>query len=71
MCGTTFVATYDTQVHTRSILAIMAFQAVQGVPAVEGELNPATWMLEITTPGMEHHLGVDFAEVYRDSQLAR
>ena len=42
-----------------------------GVPAIEGELNPATWMLEITTPGMEDQLGVDFAQVYRESDLAR
>ena len=41
------------------------------MPAIEGELNPATWMLEITTPGMEDQLGVDFAQVYRESDLAR
>ena len=46
-------------------------QAVPGVPAIQGELNPATWMLEITTPGMEHQLGVDFAQVYKESDLAR
>ncbi|KAL3160198.1 hypothetical protein ABBQ32_010959 [Trebouxia sp. C0010 RCD-2024] len=47
------------------------FAAVPGVPAIQGELNPATWMLEITTPGMEHQLGVDFAQVYRESDLAK
>jgi len=41
------------------------------VPAIQGELNPAAWMLEITTPGMEHQLGVDFAQVYKESELAR
>lgn len=46
-------------------------QAVQGVPEIQGELNPATWMLEITTPGMEHQLGVDFAQTYRESDLAK
>lgn len=46
-------------------------QAVPGVPAIQGELNPAAWMLEITTPGMEHQLGVDFAQVYKESDLAR
>lgn len=46
-------------------------QAVPGVPAIEGELNPAAWMLEITTPGMEDKLGVDFAQVYKESDLAR
>ena len=28
-------------------------------------------MLEITTPGMEHQLAVDFAQVYKESDLAR
>lgn len=46
-------------------------QAVPGVPAIQGELNPAAWMLEITTPGMEHRLAVDFAQVYKESDLAR
>jgi len=46
-------------------------QAVPGVPAIQGELNPAAWMLEITTPGMEHQLAVDFAQVYKESNLAR
>ena len=46
-------------------------QAVPGVPAIQGELNPAAWMLEITTPGTEHQLGVDFAQVYKESDLAR
>lgn len=44
---------------------------MDGVPAIQGELNPAAWMLDITTPGMEHQLGVDFAQVYKDSDLAR
>ncbi len=46
-------------------------QGVPGVPAIQGELNPAAWMLEITTPGMEHQLAVDFAQVYKESDLAR
>ena len=44
-------------------------QSVEGTPEIQGKLNPATWMLEITTPGMEHQLGVDFAQVYRESTL--
>ena len=52
-------------------MCVCVGQAVQGVPEIQGELNPATWMLEITTPGMEHQLGVDFAQVYRESNLAK
>lgn len=44
-------------------------QAIQGVPKLEDGLNPATWMLQISTPGMESNLGVDFNEKYRNSKL--
>lgn len=32
--------------------------------------NPANWMLEVTAPGAENALGVDFARIYADSALA-
>lgn len=44
-------------------------QAIPGVPKLEEGLNPATWMLQISTPGMESNLGVDFNEKYRNSKL--
>eukprot|EP00891_Asterochloris_glomerata_P005171 jgi/Astpho2/5171/Aster-04755 len=47
------------------------FQSVQGVPRIRNDLNPATWMLEVTTPGMESQLGVNFAEFYNQSPLAK
>lgn len=31
--------------------------------------NPAAWILEVTCSAEEHRLGVDFAEVYRNSDL--
>ena len=46
-------------------------QGVEGVPRYQEGLNPATWMLEVTTPGMEAQLGIDFAENYSNSQLAK
>ncbi len=46
-------------------------QGVDGVPRIEEGLNPATWMLEVTTPGMEDKLGVSFAEYYTNSELAK
>lgn len=33
--------------------------------------NPATWMLEVTTQAQESALGVDFAELYKNSELYR
>eukprot|EP00250_Pteridium_aquilinum_P014948 c22298_g1_i1 orf=828-5267(+) len=45
------------------------FEAVAGVAKIKEGYNPATWMLEITSPGSESHLGVDFADIYRSSPL--
>lgn len=46
-------------------------QGVDGVPPISEGLNPATWMLEVSTVGAEARLGIDFAEVYRESDFAR
>ncbi|KAK4784725.1 hypothetical protein SAY86_019093 [Trapa natans] len=45
------------------------FEAVPGVPKIEDGYNPATWMLDVSTPAAEALLGVDFAEVYAKSSL--
>lgn len=44
---------------------------MEGVPKIAEGLNPATWMLEVTTPGMEDKLGISFAEQYANSHLAK
>jgi hypothetical protein len=44
-------------------------QAIEGVPKIRDGYNPATWMLEITTPGAEQRLGRDFADIYHSSAL--
>jgi hypothetical protein len=40
-----------------------------GVPALRQGVNPATWMLEVSTPAAEQRLGLDFADAYRKSEL--
>ncbi|KAJ4765893.1 ABC transporter [Rhynchospora pubera] len=45
------------------------FEAIPGVPKIKDGYNPAAWMLEVTSPLMEHQLGVDFADYYRKSKL--
>ncbi|KAH9331698.1 hypothetical protein KI387_003806, partial [Taxus chinensis] len=45
------------------------FEAVEGVPQITAGYNPATWMLESTSVGAELRLGVDFADIYRNSSL--
>ncbi|KAK4604273.1 hypothetical protein RGQ29_012679 [Quercus rubra] len=48
---------------------IQYFEAVDGVPKIRSGYNPATWMLEVTSAAEENRLGVDFAEIYRKSNL--
>ncbi|KAL2509221.1 ABC transporter G family member 39 [Forsythia ovata] len=45
------------------------FEAIPGVPKIRDGNNPATWMLEISTPAVEGQLGVDFADIYANSSL--
>ena len=53
------------------MLHTVCLQSIPGVPKLEGGLNPATWMLQISTQGMEKSIGVDFAQLYSDSQTYR
>lgn len=46
-------------------------QGIQGVKKIKDGYNPATWMLEVTTLAQEDALGLNFAEVYMNSDLYR
>ncbi|KAK8645856.1 hypothetical protein V6N13_119664 [Hibiscus sabdariffa] len=50
---------------------IKYFEGIQGVSKIKDGYNPATWMLEVTTSAQELSLGVDFAEIYKNSDLFR
>ncbi|WJX79100.1 hypothetical protein P8452_62252 [Trifolium repens] len=50
---------------------ISYFEGIQGVSKIKDGYNPATWMLEVTNSSKEVELGVDFAEVYKNSELHR
>ncbi|GLJ18676.1 hypothetical protein SUGI_0333120 [Cryptomeria japonica] len=45
------------------------FEAIEGIPKITQGYNPATWMLESSSIGVEMRLGVDFADIYRNSSL--
>ncbi|CAI9770200.1 unnamed protein product [Fraxinus pennsylvanica] len=45
------------------------FQGISGVPRIKDRYNPATWMLEVTSTSSEAELGIDFAEIYKNSAL--
>ena len=62
---------YHGHLGKRSRRLIEYFKAVPGVPDLQEGLNPATWMLQVSTPGMETTLGVNFAEIYQQSDLFR
>ncbi|KAI3875054.1 hypothetical protein MKW98_019627, partial [Papaver atlanticum] len=48
---------------------IRYFEGIEGVSKIKDGYNPATWMLEVTSVGQEGGLGVDFANIYKSSNL--
>ncbi|XP_047264907.1 pleiotropic drug resistance protein 1 [Capsicum annuum] len=50
---------------------IKYFEAIPGVSKIHEGYNPATWMLEVTSSSQEMALGVDFTELYKNSDLCR
>ncbi|MQM15829.1 hypothetical protein Taro_048780 [Colocasia esculenta] len=54
-----------------SQIMIDYFQGVPGVPPIPNGYNPATWMLEVTTQSREGDLGLDFADIYKNSTVYR
>uniref|UniRef100_A0A2N9HXZ1 ABC transporter domain-containing protein n=1 Tax=Fagus sylvatica TaxID=28930 RepID=A0A2N9HXZ1_FAGSY len=55
--------------HSRHL--IKYFEGIEGVSKIKDGYNPASWMLEITSSAQEVLLGVDFADVYKNSELYR
>ncbi|XP_019424860.1 PREDICTED: ABC transporter G family member 39-like [Lupinus angustifolius] len=43
------------------------FEGIAGVEKITDGYNPATWMLEVSTPLIESQLDVDFAQLYTNS----
>jgi len=46
-------------------------KSINGVRSIKDGYNPATWMLDVTTMGQEEILGIDFAEIYKISDVFR
>ncbi|KAL2332954.1 hypothetical protein Fmac_014167 [Flemingia macrophylla] len=62
---------YGGKIGAHSDTMIKYFQSIEGISPIPEGYNPATWMLEVTTPSVEQKLGVDFAEVYELSEQFR
>ncbi|KAI3712045.1 hypothetical protein L1987_70594 [Smallanthus sonchifolius] len=62
---------YVGPVGRNSCELIKYFEDIDGTSKIKDGYNPATWMLEVSTSSQEIALGVDFAEIYKNSQLYR
>ncbi|WCJ30771.1 ABC transporter G family member 37 [Euphorbia peplus] len=62
---------YSGPLGLNSNKVIEYFENIDGVPKIKDNYNPATWMLEVTNLSAEAELGVDFAQIYEESDLYR
>nr|XP_011460946.1 PREDICTED: ABC transporter G family member 31 [Fragaria vesca subsp. vesca] len=62
---------YGGKLGLHSQTMINYFQAINGITPIPSGYNPATWMLEVTTPACEQRIGEDFASIYRESAQYR
>ena len=46
-------------------------QEVGDPPPIKDGYNPATWVLEVSTPAQERRIGKDFADLFQASDLAK
>ncbi|CAM6100115.1 unnamed protein product [Calypogeia fissa] len=60
---------YGGPLGRHSSLLIEYFQSLEGVPQIQEGINPATWMLEVTTTAAESRIGRNFAQIYLESDL--
>ncbi|KAK2969189.1 hypothetical protein RJ640_025902 [Escallonia rubra] len=62
---------YGGNLGEKSQTMINYFQGIHGITPIRDGYNPATWMLDISTPAAEQRIGQDFAEIYRNSDQFR
>lgn len=62
---------YGGKLGIHSQIMIDYFEGISGVSPIPNAYNPATWMLEVTTPAAEQRIGRDFADIYRNSNQFR
>ncbi|XP_025012241.2 pleiotropic drug resistance protein 1 isoform X2 [Ricinus communis] len=62
---------YVGPIGCHSCRLIKYFEDIKGVPKIKDGYNPSTWMLEITSAAQEAVLGINFADIYKNSELYR
>ncbi|KAF3555255.1 hypothetical protein F2Q69_00016938 [Brassica cretica] len=62
---------YGGKLGEHSQVMVDYFQGINGVPGISSGYNPATWMLEVTTPALEEKYSMDFADLYKKSEQFR
>ncbi|CAI5534847.1 unnamed protein product, partial [Closterium sp. Naga37s-1] len=62
---------YTGSMGKQSCDLVSYFKAIPGVPPIQPGANPAAWMLEVTAPAAAERLGVDFAQIFRQSDQFR
>ncbi|XP_007016113.2 PREDICTED: ABC transporter G family member 31 [Theobroma cacao] len=62
---------YGGKLGANSQILIDYFQGISGIPSIPYGYNPATWMLEVTSPAVEQRIGRDFADIYKNSEQYR
>uniref|UniRef100_A0A5B6Z2Y3 Putative pleiotropic drug resistance protein 3-like n=1 Tax=Davidia involucrata TaxID=16924 RepID=A0A5B6Z2Y3_DAVIN len=60
---------YSGMLGPHSSKLIKHFEGIPGLPKIKDNYNPATWMLEVTSASVEADLGLDFANIYKESPL--
>ncbi|CAH1425582.1 unnamed protein product [Lactuca virosa] len=62
---------YVGPVGRHSCHLIKYFEDIEGISKIKDGYNPATWMLEVSTSAQEMALGIDFTQIYKNSELYR
>ncbi|KAF1863633.1 hypothetical protein Lal_00030702 [Lupinus albus] len=62
---------YGGKLGEQSQIMIEYFQGIRGISSIPDGYNPATWVLEVTTPATEERIDADFADIYRNSDQFR
>ncbi|CAL4917606.1 unnamed protein product [Urochloa decumbens] len=60
---------YNGPIGKQSCKVVEYFEKIFGIPKIERNSNPATWMMDITSTSMEVQFNIDFASIYQESPL--